>query len=61
MIKERMLKLIRLTRSLEVFLSQHYKDLIVPLSFGHSELLTEEIWQEYLSWCQTDEAKPYMD
>lgn len=52
--------MIRLTESLEIFLSQHYKDLIVPLSFGHSELLTDEIWQEYLSWCQTDEAKPYM-
>lgn len=53
-------KMIKLTESLEFFLSQNYKDLIVPLSFGHSELLTDEIWQEYLSWCQTDEAKPYM-
>lgn len=52
--------MIRLTKSLEFFIIRYHKDILVPLSFGHSEVLTEEIWQEYLNWCQTDEAKPYM-
>ena len=61
MTKEGVLKMVRLTKSLEFFIARYHKDILVPLSFGHSELLTDEIWQEYLSWCQTDEAKPYME
>lgn len=28
--------------------------------FGHTELLTEEMYKEYLDWCQTDEGKKYL-
>lgn len=28
--------------------------------FGHIELFTEEMNEEYLQWCQTDEGKKYL-
>jgi hypothetical protein len=23
--------------------------------------MTDEIWEEYVNWCETDEAKPYLN
>ncbi|MBR1833276.1 MAG: hypothetical protein IJ784_12740 [Ruminiclostridium sp.] len=28
--------------------------------FGHTELLTQEMYDEYLKWVQTDEGKQYL-
>lgn len=53
--------MVTLTCSLEAFLIKFHKDLVVPLTFGHTELLTDDIWQEYLAWCQTDEGKTYLE
>ena len=53
--------MVKLTLSLEKFLLQFHKDLIVPLTFGHTELLTDDIWQEYIDWCCTDEGKSYLE
>lgn len=52
--------MVELTESLEAFMLIYHKDLLVPVFFGHAELLTDEIWQEYLRWCKTDEAKSYL-
>ena len=52
--------MIKLTRSLERFLFDNYKDILIPLSFGHQELLTEDIWNDYIDWCQTEEGKSYL-
>ena len=41
--------------------ARYHKDILVPLSFGHIELMTDEIWEEYVNWCETDEAKPYLN
>lgn len=30
------------------------------IMFGHTELFTEEMQQEYLKWCQTEEGKQYL-
>lgn len=53
--------MIKMTKSFEVFISRYHKDILVPLSFGHIELMTDEIWEEYVNWCETDEAKPYLN
>ena len=53
--------MIKMTKSFEVFIARYHKDILVPLSFGHIELMTDEIWEEYVNWCETDEAKPYLD
>ena len=53
--------MIEMTKSFEVFIARKHKDILVPLSFGHIELMTDEIWEEYVNWCETDEAKPYLN
>ena len=51
--------MVQLTRSLKHFLWLYHKDLLVPLMFGHTELYTEEIKQEYYKWLTTDEYKEW--
>lgn len=53
--------MITMTKSLSAFIWKYYKDLYVPLTFGHIELLTDNIQEEYIEWCQTEEAKQYFD
>jgi hypothetical protein len=52
--------MIRLTQSLTHFLFVNYRDILVPLTFGHKELMTDEIYQEYMEWLETDEGKQYL-
>lgn len=52
--------MVKLTQSLQQWLSQYHKDLLSPLLFGHLELFTTELQSEYLSWCQTDEGRKYL-
>ena len=40
---------------------KYHRDLYVPISFGHTELLTEEIYNEYLEWCRTEEGASYLE
>lgn len=42
--------MLKLTNSLKEFLELYHRDLIVPLTFGHIEVFTQEIEQEYLEW-----------
>lgn len=50
----------KLTQSFATFLFEYHKDILVPISFGYLELLTKEIEQEYLEWCNTEEGKQYL-
>ena len=52
--------MIKLTQSLTEYLEKYHRDIIIPLTFGHTELLTQEIWGEYIDWCQTDEGRQYL-
>lgn len=52
--------LVKLTQSLEHFLFENYKEFLPLIMFGHLELLTDEIWNQYIEWCQTDEGKKYL-
>lgn len=50
-----------MTQSFEVWVFTYHKDLFVPLMFGHTEVLTEELSKEYIEWCKSDEGKQYLE
>ena len=52
--------MVHMTQSFEVWLFTYHKDLLAPLMFGHTELITEELAKEYINWCKTDEGKQYL-
>ena len=52
--------MVKLTQSLKKYLENYHSDIIIPLTFGHTELLTQEIWGEYIDWCRTDEGRQYL-
>ena len=52
--------MVTLTQSLERWLLDNHKDKVALIMFGHTELLTDEMWAEYIEWCKTDEGKKYL-
>ena len=52
--------MIRLTQSFAQWLATNHKELIPLIIFGHTELVTDEMYQEYLEWCLTDEGRQYL-
>ena len=52
--------MVKFTQSMKQWLITYHRELFVPLMFGHIELFTKELEQEYLSWCLTDEGKQYL-
>ena len=53
--------MVKLTKSLSHYLWVNHKDIIGLIMLGHTELLTDEIWNNYIVWCQTEDAKPYLN
>lgn len=53
--------MIKLTQSLEKWLFDNHRNKIALIMFGHTELMTKEMWDEYIAWCQTDEGKQYLE
>lgn len=52
--------MVQLTQSLEQWLWENHKDIIGLIMLGHIELFTEEMQEEYIKWCKTDEGKQYL-
>lgn len=52
--------MIKLTQSLEHWLWENHRDKIGLIMFGHTELITSEMYKEYMAWCATDEGKQYL-
>lgn len=53
--------MIRLTQSLKHWLWENHKEkLALIMVFGHTELMTDEMLEEYIEWCKTDEGKSYL-
>lgn len=42
--------MVKFVGGLDKFLIEKYPKEFVLISFGHAELLTEEMWNEYLKW-----------
>lgn len=30
------------------------------IMFGHTELIINKMWNEYIAWCKTDEGRQYL-
>ena len=52
--------MVKMTQSMEVFLFKYHKDHMALIMFGHLELFTEEMDEEYLEWCKTEEGRQYL-
>lgn len=53
--------MVRLTQSLGVWLFNNYRKELPLIMLGHAELLTDEMWAQYIEWCLTDEGKKYLE
>lgn len=49
-----------LTQSLQHWLFVNHRDKLALISLGHVELVTQEMWDEYIEWCETDDGKQYL-
>lgn len=52
--------MVKLTQSLEHWLFVNHPGLVPLIMFGHVELFTEEMQQEYFEWCETEEGRQYL-
>ena len=53
--------MVKLTQSLQRWLWENHKYILTLIMFGHVELFTEEMQEEYIAWCQTEEGKQYLE
>lgn len=52
--------MVKLTASLSKWLWDNHPETLSLVKFGHVEELTDEMVEEYLAWCKTDEGKSYL-
>ena len=52
--------MVKFTQSLEHWLVTNYPKEYVLIGFGHTELLTQEMWNAYIEWCKTEEGQLYL-
>ena len=52
--------MVQMTQSFEHWLFKYHNDVFALILFGHVELLTDEMWSEYIEWCKTDEGEQYL-
>ena len=54
--------MVKLTKSLSQWLVNNgYQFELGLIMFGHVELFTKEMQEQYLEWIQTDEGKKYLE
>ena len=52
--------MVKLTQSLQQWLWVNHRDIIGLIMMGHTELMTDEMWEEYIEWCNTEEGRSYL-
>ena len=52
--------MVGMTQSFSKWLWDNHNDIFALVSFGHTELVTDEMYEKYLEWCQTEESKSYL-
>ncbi len=52
--------MVEMTQSFEHWMLENHKDIIGLVFLGHTELVTDEMYQEYLDWCKTEEGMSYL-
>jgi hypothetical protein len=53
--------MVELTQSLRRWLWDNHRDKIGLIMLGHTELLTNEMWNAYIEWCKTEEGQSYLE
>ena len=53
--------MVRLTQSLAQWLFVNHRDKMALIALGHTELMTDEMWNEYIEWCKTEEGQSYLE
>lgn len=49
-----------LTESLKQWLVRYHREKLPLIMLGHTEEMTDEMCQEYISWCQSEEGREYL-
>ncbi len=52
--------MVKLTQSLQHWLFENHPELLPLIMFGHVELFTPEMKQQYIEWCRTEEGRQYL-
>lgn len=52
--------MVKLTQSMQQWLWVNHRDIIGLIMLGHTELVTDEMWEEYIEWCNTEEGQSYL-
>lgn len=52
--------MVKLTQSLQHWLFENHPELLPLIMFGHVELFTPEMKQQYIEWCRTEEGRRYL-
>lgn len=52
--------MIKMTQSFRYWLFENHNDIFVLVMMGHLEYLTNDMFEQYLAWCQTDDGKQYL-
>ena len=52
--------MIKLTKSMKVWMLNNHPDKLLLLQFGHTEIFTKDMETEYLNWCKTEDGKKYL-
>ena len=47
-------------KSFKTWLASIHPELVVPIMFGHVELMTDDLYREYRNWCKTEEVRRYL-
>ena len=53
--------MVKLTKSLYHWLWVNNRDIIPLVMCGHTELITDAMWEEYIAWCETEDGKKYLE
>ena len=52
--------MVHMTQSFSHWLFANYKDIYPLVFYGHTELVTKEMYDEYIAWCQTEDGRSYL-
>lgn len=53
--------MVKLTQSFGEWIFRNHKEKLPLIMFGHTELVTDEMWAQYIEWCQTEEGMQYLE
>ena len=52
--------MVEMTQSFSHWCWEYHRDIFGLILLGHVELVTDEIWDDYIEWCKTEEGSKYL-